>query len=84
MKKEELTKCYCGHTTNCDCSPEVNSPTIKVDKYSLSGDIGFVVPKKDRTGMIVDWIHFDSKDELQSYYEQMEKEVHQNRSNLNE
>ena len=62
---------------------EDNSPTIQIEKYTVSGDPGFAAPKKDENGMIVDWILFDSKDELQAYYDQMEKEVHQNRSNLN-
>jgi len=39
---DEKTKCYCGHTTYCECGPEVKA-----------------------------------------YYDQMEKEVHFNRGNLN-
>ena len=62
---------------------EENSPTIQTEKFHVKGEPGFAVPKKDDNGSIVDWVLFNSEDKVKSYYEQMEKEVHQNRNNLN-
>jgi len=61
-----------------------NSPIMEFDRFPVSGDPGVAIPVKDDNGSIVDWKLFDSDDEVKAYYEQMEKEVHQNRSNLNE
>jgi hypothetical protein len=42
IPKEELTKCYCGHTTTCDCGPEEpkyttsNLDNEKYKDYSVS------------------------------------------------
>ena len=37
MKKQ--TKCYCGHTTYCDCGPE--------EKYTDGLTMGQIIPKKE-------------------------------------
>jgi hypothetical protein len=65
-------------------SEKKNSPLMEIDRFPVSGDPGIAVPIKDENGSIVDWKLFDSDDEVKAYYEQMDKEVHQNRSNLNE
>lgn len=61
-----------------------NSPIMQFDKFPVSGDPGFAIPVKNENGSIVDWVLLDSSDEVKDYYDQMDKEVHQNRSNLNE
>jgi hypothetical protein len=61
-----------------------NSPLMDIDRFPVSGDPGIAVPVKDENGSIVDWKLFDSDDEVKAYHDQMDKEVHQNRSNLNE
>lgn len=54
-------------------SEKENSPLIEIDRFTISGDPGFTIPLKDENSSIVDWILFDSKDEVQAHYDQIKK-----------
>jgi hypothetical protein len=40
---EEQTKCYCGHTTYCDCGPE----EPKQELTTVNGSYGCTIPKEE-------------------------------------
>jgi len=50
IPQEKQTKCYCGHTTTCDCGPETLEEVRKVERSDLYNKIHSIVrqiPRED-------------------------------------
>jgi hypothetical protein len=52
IPKEEQTKCYCGHTTTCDCGPEQDFKDIELPQQERQETLEEVAekftPKSDK------------------------------------
>lgn len=55
-KYPEQTKCYCGHTTYCDCGPD-----ITLEEYYLSGIKNMLLSSNDTLAMRLMENYFEAK-----------------------
>ena len=76
MKEE--TKCYCGHTTTCDCGPEeTKQETLEeaAENYSLELLEAKTIQPHEKTWIKSMFIHIAKWQEERSYSEEEVKEI---------
>ena len=67
IQQEEQTKCYCGHTSYCDCGPQEETKQDQVERMYSEEEVKFIVSEALQSALVTV--------DLEQWFEQFKKEI---------